>query len=434
MQISSYEISGKNDLINYLKHNTVLFGNPDIQPYLDADISVRAVEYGDLVPTQTYFYKQQLEVMRELESHFNKLGIDFLSHDGFVTYRVGDLKYTLGPPIVEVVDGAPLLIDGMHRAVYAGRKKGAAFKAVFVRGVPKDLKPSVLALPHGWSDIAELDDAAPAGFVKRYKRYSTDLEYKYYFRKYQFPGDVKIIRSGTSIDFEQAGGRIDETQNLRNERERKWVLPKYVLPGKHSYLIKKERIAQGYLPTGSNLSLNGNILSISGKPSLALGDENLNGVRTGILDCFGNFPDDSEFRYRFRNGMRLATFKGGSSNAGRDRPQVEFEIKRRDYDLLRGLAAEEIQKTRVIIPDGKGAIEIDFYDRPDLSFVSIEREFAENENPAGYALPNWLARLHPIDVTNDKSFKNKNLTIALDDGRLAANARFDHIVRSRSHE
>jgi CYTH domain-containing protein len=152
------------------------------------------------------------------------------------------------------------------------------------------------------------------------------------------------------------------------------------------------------------------------------------------LDCFGNFPDDSEFRYRFRDGKRLATLKSGSANAGRDRAQVEFEIKRRDYDSLRGMAAEEIQKTRVIIPDGRGAIEIDFYDKPDLSFVSVEREFADGENPAGYALSNWLARLHPIDVTDDKSSKNKNLTIALDDGRMAANARFDHIVRSRSHE
>ncbi|MDR3208761.1 MAG: hypothetical protein LBT45_02835 [Rickettsiales bacterium] len=432
MQIISYDIRKKNDLINYLKHNTVLFSNPDIQPYLDAKISVCSVRQDDLLPTQTYVYFEQLNVMRELDEYFGSNGIDFVSQEGFITYRTFESEYTLMPPIVELVNGRPLLIDGMHRVTYVGRKdKNRPFKAVIVSGVSKDLKPSVLSLPDGWSNISEFGPGgAPDGFVKRFKRYGDDKAYKYYFRKYQFPGNVKIVRSGTSIDFDLAIPRVGGVRNLNYECERKWILPKFVLQRNHSYLIKSENIVQGYLPSGPQLSLVGDDLFVVGKQMLRLDSEDAAGVRDGILDVAGNFPDDAEFRYRFRGGRYLATFKSETANMGRDRSQVEFDIKIPDFNRLRQLTEKEIRKTRALVPDGKGAIEIDFYERPDLSFVSIEREFLKSEDPAAYVLPNWLARLHPIDVTSDKAFKNKNLTRMSGDGHLAANVRFDEIMRT----
>jgi CYTH domain-containing protein len=435
MQINSLEISDKLTLINYFKHNSTLLGNPDIQVYLDADISVKTVRQSDLVPTQTYAYTDQLNFLRELHECLQKQhGIDFLNQKGFMTYEIGGEKFTLYPPLVEVVDGKMLLVDGTHRVTYAGRKD-ASFSAVIVKNVSPNWKNTSLAAPCGWEGIQEFGDfekEAPAGFVKRYKRYESPEEYKYYFRNFIFPGHTKIIRTGTSVKLNEGILRSTENRNLRNEREVKWVLPGFVLPKTNSYLIKFGTIVQGYMPAGNNLHLDGNILNVSGKPALSLGASNVVGIRDGILDFLGNFPDDSEFRYRRYDKKLVATFKNVTANSGRDRLQVEFEITKKKYDLLRGLAAEEIQKSRCIIPDGNGFIEIDFYDRPNLSFVSIEREFLEDEDPRTYALPSWLARLRPINVTHDPAFKNKNITKLTADGRNAANVRFEEIMRAHS--
>jgi len=431
IQVISHEVSSKPDLINYLRHNTVLFGNPNIQPYLDAEISVRTVSLNDILPTQTYLYKAQLNVMRELDEQFNDLGFNFAKQNGFITYETKDGKFTMYPPLVEVVNGRPLLIDGSHRSIYATRKNGdGRITVVFIKNALKDAPSPVFEVPGGWNGIVEFDDFGdiPPSFVKRYKRYDTDEAYKYFFHRYQFPGQTKRKRVGANVNLDVAVERTEETSSVRYESERKWVLPKYVLTQSHSYLIRFEPIAQGYIPTGRNLSLKENSLSVSSKLSLDLSPGDALGIRDGVLDMAGNFPDDAEFRYRLRDGRRLATIKGPSASDGRDRPQVEFDVSQKDFDALCTLAPNEIRKTRAIIPDGKGIIEIDFYERPELSFISIEREF-DAEDPNTYALPNWLARLNPIDVTSDKAFKNKNLTKTLADGSLAANAKFAEIMR-----
>ena len=434
MQINSLEISDKTTLLNYFKHNTVLFGNADMQPYLDADISVKTIRQNDIIPSQTYIYTGQLEFLQGLDEYLQKHhGIDFLNQKGFITYDIDDVKYTLYPPIVEIIDGKPLLIDGMHRVTYAARK-GSPFTAVFVKGIWRDCKPSNLPSPLGWDGAREFGDfkaEAPADFIKRYKRYPTPEEYKYYFRNYRFPGQTKIMRVDTDVDLVEAAQRTGETRNLRTEREVKWVLPKFVLPKIHSYLIKFDTIVQGYLLAGNNLSLDKNVLKVAGRPTLVLSGDNLVGVRDGVLSACGNFPDESEFRYRKYNDKHVATFKNVTTNSGRDRLQVEFEITKKEYNLLRSMATNEIQKSRCVIPDGHGVIEIDFYNQPNLSFVSIEREFLDDEDPDTYVLPNWLARLHPVNVTHDAAFKNKNITKLTAGAHNAANVRFAEIMGTR---
>jgi len=438
MNITSLEISDKTSLLNYLRHNTVLFKNPDIQPYLDAEISIREIRQSSIWPHQTYIYKTQLDFMAEFDRYLQENhGIDFLKQTGFMTYTIDGVTYAMYPPIVEYVDGKLLLIDGTHRASYAARRnENQVFTAAIIKGVSKNIKPSVLPSPAGWPGVKEYATPAdrPEGIAAKFKRYATKEEYQYYFRVPNFPGISKLLRSESSIDLGEISSRNNSSSNLRNERELKWALPKFVLPRTHSYLIKFIQIAQGYIKTGNNLSLSGGVLSASGRPALRLSDDNLASVQRGVLDFEGNFPDDSEFRYRKWDKDLLATFKGGTSNGGRDRPQVELGIEKRDYNLLRGLAADEIQKSRCIIPDGMGKIEIDFYDRPDLSFVSIEREFVDGENPNGYCLPNWLARLHPIDVTDERAFKNKNITKRLADGQFAADARFQELWRAKTEK
>jgi len=208
MNITSFAVSDEAALLYQFRYKTTLFKNPNINPYLNAEISVRTVQQSDICPAQTYVYATQLNFMRQLDECLqSRYRIDFLKQRGFITYVLDGLPYTLYPPIVEYVDGVPLLIDGTHRITYAnGRKGDGKFTAVFIKGVAENLKPSYIPSPVGWPGVQEFAniEAVPPGYKKRIKRYKTDELYQYYFRLYKFPGITKITRSSTGVNLDEA--------------------------------------------------------------------------------------------------------------------------------------------------------------------------------------------------------------------------------------
>ena len=150
MDITSLAISEQTDLLSYLRHNTTLFKNPDIHPYLDADIKVKQVRQKDIHPGQSYVYTHQLNFMENFDRALQeKYKFSFLDQKGFITYKIdGGETYTMYPPIVESTDDTLLLIDGTHRMTYADRKNGW-INVVIVKNVAKDILPSILPIPGG---------------------------------------------------------------------------------------------------------------------------------------------------------------------------------------------------------------------------------------------------------------------------------------------
>lgn len=85
----------------------------------------------------------------------------------------------------------------------------------------------------------------------------------------------------------------------------------------------------------------------------------------------------------------------------------EFEIVLSDitYKELLGEAKYLIEKTRYEIPLSEGLVaELDVYDNPK-DLVVVEVEFINEDLAQKFVPPSWMGK----EVTNDPSFKNKNL-------------------------
>ena len=98
---------------------------------------------------------------------------------------------TLTPPIIEVVDGKNLLLDGIHRVVLSCLLEKDNVQCAIVHGA-KPL-PYAIENPNGWKDVKVFESEVPPGFKTRNRRYP-DSEYKYYTRVFNFDGTVQIPR------------------------------------------------------------------------------------------------------------------------------------------------------------------------------------------------------------------------------------------------
>ncbi|MCL2748767.1 MAG: hypothetical protein FWE50_01700 [Alphaproteobacteria bacterium] len=198
MKISEHKLHGTDDLMGVIK-NATLRGLPYVNPYDGAKITLEFANKSDIVPTQRFVLQDQLDIIKTLDKSFSKHGVNILSNSGFITYSVADneVPYTFTPPIIEVIDGQPLLIDGIHRITYAGKRP---FLAIFINGVPKEFYPYQIGLKGGWNEVQTFQSKLPAGFVPKQSRYSEE-DRKKYFREYPFPGQIKIMREHSKIKY-----------------------------------------------------------------------------------------------------------------------------------------------------------------------------------------------------------------------------------------
>ncbi|MDR1476527.1 MAG: hypothetical protein LBI17_00145 [Rickettsiales bacterium] len=183
------------DLLDVMRR-TALRGFPGVLPFADSKIYTAECAKGDLLPCQFYMMRPQLDKVAEIVAHFRAeragMGIDLLHNDGFVVYESDGREYAFTPPIVEIVDGEPLLIDGIHRTIFAGKRK---FTAVFVENVPPEYYHYALPNDNGWNDVSMLDgDVLPEGFARKKLRYPME-SYKKWFREYPFPAATNIKRA-----------------------------------------------------------------------------------------------------------------------------------------------------------------------------------------------------------------------------------------------
>ena len=194
MKITKYKLHGNDELIRVMK-NTTLRGDSDIKPYANARITIQTAHKNDIVPTQRFVLQEQLDTIANLSQAFRKKGVDILRNNGFITYLLGQNRFTFTPPIVEVINGEPLLIDGMHRIIHAGNRP---FSAIFIEGVPAEFLPYQIGLEHGWGEVVTFKSEVPRGFPRKERRYPRDVQ-RYFFREYPFPGMIKIIREHSMI-------------------------------------------------------------------------------------------------------------------------------------------------------------------------------------------------------------------------------------------
>jgi len=178
-------------------------------------------------------------------------------------------------------------------------------------------------------------------------------------------------------------------------------------------------IEQAALPADPRkIALRENILKIESL-EFELSDEETRDINESILKGQNNFPNDLELRYRTiqshsgKGMQKLITMKGNQRRngaGGLERNETEFEIDADMINRLRKLGKDYLMiKTRVIIPDGNGHIQVNFYTIPTVSFVMVEREFKTDAEVAVYRLPDYLARLNPASVPGGPCFGDKIL-------------------------
>ncbi len=190
MKVEHVERFGAQELLERLRA-VRLRGFPDVRPYAEADLQLRAVDPETLAPPQRYVLREGLATIADLRAALAPHGLDPLALDGGAYVTVDGERIPVIPPIVEeshepggrVVD---VIADGLHR-VHAARALGVPVTVVVARDLPREHPYYALALPDGWDGVAVLD-ALPDGFEK--KTYRNPDNYKSLFRQYNevFPG------------------------------------------------------------------------------------------------------------------------------------------------------------------------------------------------------------------------------------------------------
>lgn len=118
---------------------------------------------------------------------------------------------------------------------------------------------------------------------------------------------------------------------------------------------------------------------------------------------------DPEIRVRKKGNSFFITQKG---NGDFVREEIEQSISKETYAILSQLVQGNlVTKTRFEIPIENGYLaELDIYHGNLSGLVTVEVEFEDEASLRRLAFPDWFGS----DVTDDKQYKNKNLSL-LDD-------------------
>ncbi|MBQ7409273.1 MAG: hypothetical protein IJV03_01780 [Alphaproteobacteria bacterium] len=195
MKILEYSLHPEQELLNIMK-NTTLRGDKNIKPFAQSDIYISEITAKDVLPTQYFVLWDQVYNIRVLNDYFMSQNIDIAKLRGFLEYKTLDADYSLTPPIVEIIDNQPLLIDGQHRATFFG-KNNIPFNAIIINNVPQQYYPYQLPNTNGWKDVQYFDSALPEGFFRQKLRYQNKDAKHFMFREYPLPGIIKIVRAHT---------------------------------------------------------------------------------------------------------------------------------------------------------------------------------------------------------------------------------------------
>lgn len=191
MNVTAVERFSAAELLDRLRA-VRLRGFPDVRPYADARLELRSVDPATLSPPQRYVLRDGVQTMHDLRAALAPHDLDPFALDGGAFITVDGDRIPVIPPIVEESHEpgrdtpVDVIADGLHR-VYAARTLGLPITVIIARDLPRDHPYYALALPDGWSGVAELA-ALPDGFQK--KTYRNPDNYKSLFRQYNevFPG------------------------------------------------------------------------------------------------------------------------------------------------------------------------------------------------------------------------------------------------------
>lgn len=129
------------DMLSQVADTRLLTGRERI--YEGADISLREFNPLELYPTALYVMRPNLEVIQRLREYLKQsTGEDILHLRSILEHDNG----IIAPPIVELSDGVPAIVDGIHR-IYHALYNGETVNCIYIEGA----NAPIISIPVEWS-------------------------------------------------------------------------------------------------------------------------------------------------------------------------------------------------------------------------------------------------------------------------------------------
>ena len=213
-----YKTYTKNELIKTIKEDTYILGDSSINPYKNADVSLKKFNPFNLVPSTYYYFYDYVINLVKLYEDFLKDGIDIFNLDGYVSFfnKEYEKQLALTPPIIEKVDNKDMILDGMHRIVTAKFLK-KNINCIYIENSDKNYLPYAVPNKNGWDDVQVFKNKVPDNFITRGKRYKEN--YRWYSRQFNLDGETQIPRQHT-LKRDENYKKLLEQDVLRKQQEK----------------------------------------------------------------------------------------------------------------------------------------------------------------------------------------------------------------------
>lgn len=133
------------------------------------------------------------------------------------------------------------------------------------------------------------------------------------------------------------------------------------------------------------------------------------GPNTEEIEQFYVVARPGEVRLRRKGDKFFLTIKGDGSLT---REEHETEVPDWVFSQLRSAALGlVISKTRVTVVEDNITYEVDVYSGRFHSLIVVEVEFPSEEAARAFTLPDWILAADPLEVTEDRRYKNKSLAM-----------------------
>jgi len=183
--LTELEVEPRLQLIEVVRDTRTLDGR--IPLYKDAEISVKSFDPEDLYPTAKYVLTANLQFVSTMrEELLNSDGVDILGLNQIFANHI----YVVAPPVVEISDGVPAIVDGLHRCSLA-RNLGEKISVIFVNGV--DSRYPIISIPIGWEEVVEYQTKPEVANLLRNVRPGIQDEggsLRKFYRDYSYLGSV----------------------------------------------------------------------------------------------------------------------------------------------------------------------------------------------------------------------------------------------------
>lgn len=147
-----------------------------INVYENAHISIERFYSNDVFPTALYILEPNIRQLQAISET-----MDIFSLTDVTNTLDGEV---IAPPVVEVCDGIPCIVDGIHRFTLAGRY-GVPLNAIYIEGAALP----IVSYPVNWSEVISYEERPTDPKLMRRLRVEDRSEVlRYYYRDFSVLG------------------------------------------------------------------------------------------------------------------------------------------------------------------------------------------------------------------------------------------------------